>query len=293
MKNLLDVIIIGGSHAGLSAALVLGRSLRKTLVIDNNQPRNLPALESHSFYTRDGENPIELLRIAKEQLVKYNTVSVKEGRASSLIKKENLFEINVDEETFYSKRIILSTGVKDTLPGIKGLEKLWGTHLFHCPYCHGWEVKDSKIALIDLKKNFDFINMMLHWIPDLTLFTNGNVFSKSEKELIKKNEIKIIENKINEVRILNDEECEIIFDEGKEKFRGIFLKPDFIFNNELALQAGCKTGESGEVIVDDFQQTSVEGIFAAGDLTRTHFHQVAVAAASGLQAGICVNNSLL
>lgn len=89
------------------------------------------------------------------------------------------------------------------------------------------------------------------------------------------------------------EECEIIFEGQKERFRGILLKPDFVFNNELAVKAGCRTGESGEVLVDEFQQTSVEGIFAAGDLTRTHFHQVAVAAASGLQTGICVNSSLL
>jgi thioredoxin reductase len=293
MQNLFDVIIVGGSHAGLSAALILGRSLRKVLVVDNNKPRNLTVHESHSFYTRDGENPLVLLRIAKDQLAKYKNVSFKDGLASELKKAGENFEVNVNDQKFSARRIILATGVRDILPDIKGVEKLWGTHLFHCPYCHGWEVKDSKIALIDLNKNFDFINLILHWNPGLTLFTNGTIYKKSELGLIKSNNLKIIENKIEEVIITGKEECEIIFNEQREKFRGIFLKPDFTFNNELAVKAGCKTGESGEILVDEFQQTSVEGIYAAGDIARTHFHQVAVAAASGLQAGIGVNTSLL
>jgi thioredoxin reductase len=293
MQNLLDVIIVGGSHAGLSAALILGRSLRKVLVVDNNKPRNLTAYESHSFYTRDGENPLTLLKIAKDQSIKYQNVSFINGFASDLSKTGEHFEVKVKDQKFSARRIILSTGVKDILPDIKGLEKLWGTHLFHCPYCHGWEVKDSKIALIDLNKNFEFINLILHWNPTLTLFTNGTSYSANEVELIKRKDIKVIDKKIDEVKITGDEECEIIFNGQREKFRGIFLKPGFIFNNELAVKAGCKTGESGEVLTDELHQTSVEGIYAARDLIRTHFHQVAVAAASGLQAGICVNTSLL
>jgi len=291
MQNLFDVIIIGGSHAGLSAALVLGRSLRKVLVIDNNKPRNLTASESHSFYTRDGENPLVLLKIAKDQLAKYKNVNFISGFATGLKKVDGQFEVSVDDTAFSARRIVLTTGVKDILPDIKGIEKLWGTHLFHCPYCHGWEVKDSKIALIELKKNFDFIKLMLHWNPGLTLFTNGTTYKGPELKKMKN--LKVVDNKIDELVITGKEECEIMCEGQNERFRGIFLKPDFVFNNDLAVKAGCRTGESGEVLVDEYQQTSVEGIYAAGDLTRTHFHQVAVAAASGLQTGICVNSSLL
>jgi thioredoxin reductase len=288
-----DVVIIGGSHAGLSAALVLGRSLRKVLVIDNKEPRNLVAAESHSFYTRDGENPMALLEIARNQIAEYQTVSFMYGIASTVDKNKNHFEVLVDKEKISARKIILATGVKDNQPNIKGLKNLWGSHLFHCPYCHGWEVKNSKIALIiSDKNNFDFIKLISHWISDLTVFTNGIILNKNELEIIGRN-IKIITDKITETKIIDKENCEIIYGEKRENFRGIFIKTEITFNNELAVNAGCATGESGEVTIDEFQQTSVPGIYAAGDLTRSHFHQITVAAASGLKAAISVNASLL
>jgi thioredoxin reductase len=294
MKNIFDVIIIGGSQAGLSAALVLGRSLRKVLVIDGKKPRNLTAAESHSFHTRDGENPLVLLEIAKNQIAKYKTVSIIDGVASAINKSENHFEIQVDQEKIFTRKIILATGVKDNLPDIKGLRNLWGFHLFHCPYCHGWEVKDSKIALIiNNQNNSDFVKLISHWIPELTVFTNGIIFNENELKSIAINDIKIINNKIDEVKIIDKENCEIVYGGKRETFRGIFLKTEITFNNELAVTAGCSIGESGEVITDEYQQTSIEGIYAAGDLTLSHFHQITVAAASGLKAGISVNASLI
>jgi thioredoxin reductase len=290
MKKLYDVIIIGGSQAGLSAALVLGRSLRRVLIIDGQKPRNIAAAESHNFHTRDGENPLVFLEIAKHQIKKYKTVYFKDGIVSAINKTINHFEVQVDKENLFARKIILATGVKDNLPDIKGLKDIWGSHLFHCPYCHGWEVKDSKIALIiNNKNNTDFVKLISHWLPDLIVFTNGIILKETELG----NNKKIIKSNIDEVKIIDKENCEIIYGENRETFRGIFLKPEITFNNELAAAAGCAIGESGEVITDEYQQTSVEGFFAAGDLTVSHFHQRTVAAASGLKAGISVNSSLL
>jgi thioredoxin reductase len=294
MKNPFDVVIIGGSHAGLSAALVLGRSLRNVLVIDGNRPRNFAAERSHNLYTRDGENPLNLLQIAKSQIGLYKTVSFMSGIASALRKNENHFEIRVDKEIIYAGRIILATGVKDILPDVNGLADLWGTHIFNCPYCHGWELRNSRIALITAdKNNIDFVKLMSHWISDLTLFTRGFNFIEDETAEIKKRGVRIIIDEIAEVKKQGEGECKIIFAGKSEVFNGVFIKSEIAFNNELAVMAGCSTGEPGEVLTDQYLQTSVPGIYAAGDLIRPFFHQIGVAAASGLQAGISVNASLL
>ncbi|HUM72484.1 MAG TPA: NAD(P)/FAD-dependent oxidoreductase, partial [Chloroflexota bacterium] len=145
-----DVIIVGGSAAGLSAALVLGRFRRHVLICDHQKPRNAPAEAAHNFFTRDGTPPAELLRIGREQLRPYATVEHCLAEVVSITAVDNGFALQTsDGAVLQSRRVLLATGVRDELPAIPGLADYWGKGgVHHCPYCHGWEVRDQKIVII-------------------------------------------------------------------------------------------------------------------------------------------------
>src|SRR5687768_10260342 len=142
MNTAYEAAIIGGSSAGLAAALTLGRFGRRTIVLDNGSPRNKPTAHAHNFFTRDGVPPSELLRIAREQLVPYTSVELHNLTISSAEKTEGGFQLTADTgERIQAKKIIITTGVKDTMLPIPGIQELWGKLVIHCPYCDGWEVK--------------------------------------------------------------------------------------------------------------------------------------------------------
>lgn len=147
--SVFDVIIIGGSYAGLSAAMALGRSLRHVLVIDSGQPCNKQTPHSHNFITQDGQTPGQIVKIAKEQVLKYKTVKFQNGVVISAEKIEKGFEISTQSgEQFIARKLLFATGVQDQMPSIPGFAACWGISILHCPYCHGYEVKDNKIGLL-------------------------------------------------------------------------------------------------------------------------------------------------
>jgi len=144
-----DVIIIGGSYAGLSAAMTLGRSMRKVLIIDSGKPCNRQTPYSHNFITHDGETPAAIAQKAREQVLKYPTVQLVNDTALRASKNENGFEIITASEAAYNTtKIIFATGVLDIMPDIKGFAECWGISILHCPYCHGYEVKDKPLGII-------------------------------------------------------------------------------------------------------------------------------------------------
>jgi len=140
-----EVIIIGGSYSGLSAAMALGRSLRKTLVIDNGKPCNEQTPHSHNFLTQDGKSPKEIAENARKQVSEYETIHFHQGKAVDAKKSETVFEVTTEKgEKFRSKKLIIATGITDQIPNIKGFKESWGISLIHCPYCHGYEYKGKK-----------------------------------------------------------------------------------------------------------------------------------------------------
>lgn len=291
-----DVIIIGGSYAGLSAGMALGRSLRKVLIIDGGKPCNRQTPHSHNFITQDGQTPKYIAEAAKDQVLKYNTVSFLEDIVISGSKNESGFVVNTQSGTsFTASKLLFATGLNDQMPDIKGFAECWGISVLHCPYCHGYEVKHESIGLIvngDIA--FEFTRLISNWTKALTLFTNGkSTLNPEQTKKIKEHHIEIIETEIAEIEHHQGYVTNIVFKDGsKQKVTAIFAKIPFKQHSELPEQLGCEINEQGFIQVDDFQRTTVPGIYAAGDNT-TMARSVSVAVAGGTKSGSFINKELI
>jgi thioredoxin reductase len=294
-ENTFEVIIIGGSYAGLSAAMALGRSLRKVLIIDSGKPCNRQTPQSHNFITHDGEAPKEIADKAKEQVLKYDTVKFHHGIATEGIQKENNFEIRTEKgNTFIAKKMLFATGITD-IPGIKGFAECWGISVLHCPYCHGYEVKHENTGVIgngDI--GFEFVRLISNWTKQLTLFTSGkSTLTAEQSQKLKNHNIKIIETEIMELEQSSGNIQGIVFkDKTKFKVKALFARPDFKQHCSIPQNLGCEITEQGYIKVDDFQKTTVHGIYAAGD-NSSIFRAVSAAVASGNKAGALINKELI
>ena len=290
MKNY-DVVIVGGGSAGLSAALLLGRSRRRVLVSDTGKTRNAVAHESHGFFTRDGTAPAELVRIAREQLRPYETVELHSVGVKSAKAQSKGFEIKLDDETRIAcRKLLLATGVVDEMPEIEGFKELWGKCIFHCPYCHGWEVRDQPLALFG---GIELAELLKGWSDDLVLCTDGATLSEDETRLLSKNNIAIREERIVRVEGKNGQLENIVFANGETLARkAIFIRPKQHQHSVLAKQLGCEFTDFGTVKVDDFGQTSVPGVYAGGDMTHAMQH-ISFAVSRGALAAVGINRALL
>ena len=176
-----DVIVIGGSYAGLSSAMALGRSLRNVLIIDNGKSCNIQTPHSHNFLTQDGKTPKEISRLAKKEVEKYETVKFYSGLATSGVKTENGFEITTaTNDKFTTKKLIFATGIKDTIPDIIGFSECWGISIIHCPYCHGYEHRYQNTGIIaNGQKAFHLASMINNLSDKVNILTNGKADRKS------------------------------------------------------------------------------------------------------------------
>jgi len=295
-KEIFDVIIIGGSYAGLSAAMSLGRSLRKVLIIDNGTPCNEQSPHSHNFITQDGNSPQEISSKAKSQVLKYDTVKFVNGLARNGKMVNDLFEIDLQtHETFKAKKMLFATGLKDLFPDIEGFPECWGISILHCPYCHGYEIKHQKIGLLgNGDAGFELAKLISNWTENLTLFTNGKSKLTSEQtRKLEQHQIKIVENKISRFEHDKGYIQEIIFNDGsKENLTALFARIDFKQHCEIPREMGCELTEQGFIKVDDLQRTTIPGIYAAGD-NAYGLRAVSAAAASGNKAGAIINHDLI
>src|SRR5688572_21015675 len=168
--NHFDVIIIGGSYAGLAAGMALGRALRKVLIIDSGEPCNRQTPHSHNFLTHDGRPPGEIAKLARQQVQLYNTIRFLQGVAALGIKTEGGFEITQDSgEIFGAKKLIFATGIRDIMPDIDGFKSSWGISVLHCPYCHGYEVRNQRTGILGNGENgFELTKLISNWTKDLT-----------------------------------------------------------------------------------------------------------------------------
>jgi len=291
-----DVIIIGGSYAGLSAAMALGRSLRHVLVIDSGKPCNLQTPHSHNFLTHDGARPAEITEKAREQVLQYDTVQLINGTAVDGKKKGNGYTIALQSgEIFEAPKLLFATGVRDILPDIRGLSECWGISALHCPYCHGYEVRNTKMAILgngDL--GFELSRLINNWTKDLTLLTNGaSTLTSEQTKKLNEHHIRIIEK---EIACLNHHKGyieNIVFQDGStETVEALFARGGFKQHCEIPVDLGCALTEQGYIKVDDFMKTSIQGIYAAGDNT-SMFRSVSAAIAAGNKAGALINKELI
>jgi thioredoxin reductase len=291
-----DVTIVGAGSAGLSAALALSRARRKVLVLNGGAPRNAPADVSHNFFTRDGTPPAELVKIGLEQLEPYGT-EIQSRNAESIMKIKDVFELTLDNrQRVGSRRIILATGVVDILPDIPGFRELWGKNIHHCPYCHGWEVRDRPLAVYAKgKMGYQFAIMIRHWSKDLVVCSNGDAeFSDEQRLHLKQLNLKLIETPIDKLETSDQGLKAIVFRDGTAlKREHIFMRPPHQQRSPLAAQLGCTMSEDGFYVkVNSNGETSVPGVYAAGDMTG-QMQAVAQAAASGTMVGAMLNHALV
>lgn len=295
-KTNFEVIIIGGSYAGLSSAMSLGRSLRNVLIIDNGFPCNRQTPHSHNFLTQDGKTPKEISAIAKQEVEKYETVKFYKGLATSATKTKNGFEITTETNDKYTaKKLIFATGIKDILPEIKGFSECWGITIIHCPYCHGYEYRKQNTAIIgDGSKAFHLASMVNNLTNKVTLLTNGKAdFSTEQIEKLSKHNIKIVESEISEIENKNGQIENVIFkDDSKLSFDVAYGVIPFLQQSEIPVSLGCELTEHGYIKINPFQGTNIDGVFACGDNSNM-MRSVANAVNSGNITGAVVNGGLI
>lgn len=295
-KQLFDVIIIGGSYAGLSAALSLGRSLRNVLVIDNGNPCNRQTPHSHNFLTNDGINPFTIREKAKEEVLKYPSVHFMADTVIDIEPGKTSFNvITKDSGTLRCKKIIFATGVIDTIPNIEGFSDCWGKSILHCPYCHGYEVKNKKLGVLgNGDMGFELAKTICHWGSNLTLFTNGtSTLSPEEVQLLNKNGIMVMENEIEAIIHEDGYIKSLKFsDTDDEYIDALFTQLPFIQQSDIPEKLEIECTEHGFIKVDKSMETSIKGIYAAGDCL-TLFRSVANAVAAGNKVGAMINKKFI
>lgn len=295
-KTNFDVIIIGGSYAGLSAAMSLGRSLREVLIVDSGLPCNRYTPHSHNFITHDGAVPGDIAAKAKSQVLEYRTVAYHQDFALSGQKIKTGYQINTRSgKTFQAKKLIFATGVRDIFPDIKGFEESWGKSLIHCPYCHGYEVKGQKTAILANGERAIHVGGFVdNLTKDLTVITRGKAdFSEEQWKSLERNRIRVIERDVVEVMHYNGQIKAVLFDDGThENYDAAYAAIPFEQHCDIPVSLGCELTQAGHLKVDQFHQTNVGGIFAAGDCT-SMFRSVANAVSTGNIAGAMVNHQLV
>lgn len=297
MKNetLFDVIIIGGSYSGLASAMALGRALRNVLLIDSEKPCNEQTPHSHNFLTQDGNTPKQIATTAKQQVLKYNTIKFQKGIAVSATKEDFGFAVKTNsDEIFKAKKLIFATGLKDIFPKIEGFESCWGISILHCPFCHGYEVRNEETGIFaNGEMGFEYARLISNWTSKLTIFTNGkSTFTKEQTEKLSSKNIQIIEKEILKVNHSNGKVESIEFSDNlKAKVKAIYARPEFEQHCKIPIDLGCEINEQGLLKVDTFQKTTVKNIYACGD--NSAMRSLAVAVSTGTMTGVVANKDLI
>lgn len=295
-ENKFDVIIVGGSYSGLAAAMALGRALKNVLVIDDGKPCNRQTPHSHNFLTNDGKTPAEIAALANAQVSRYETIKFFKGFAKSGMKTDMGFEIQVSTgEIFVAEKLIFATGIKDVLPDIDGLSACWGISALHCPYCHGYEVRNEKTGILgNGDAGFDFARLISNWTKDLTLYSNGRAtFTSEQISKLEKHQINVIEKKIERFEHNHGHIEHIVFTDGsKSSIKAIYASSPFVQHCKIPELLGCALTEEGYIKIDHFQETTIKGVYAIGD-NAAKMRTVANAVATGTTAGITVSKKLI
>ena len=294
-----DVLIVGGGAAGLSAALVLSRARRSVVVIDAGQPRNAPAAHMHGFLGSDGLPPADLLAAGRREILGYGAKLVP-GTATAIAPVETgegvpRFEVTLDDGTaIAARRILVSTGLRDDVPDIPGLKERWGRDVLHCPYCHGFEVRDQPLGVIGgTTEAVLHAQIIRQWSEDVIYFSNGIAVDDVDRERFQVRNIAIVDGQIAHLVIEDDHLTGVGLVSGDVVPRAaVFVRPRFIPNADLLAGLGCASDTNGWTTTDQTGRTSVPGLWAAGNAVNPRA-QVITAAGEGSAAAIAINNDLV
>lgn len=292
-----DVVVVGGGAAGLSAALVLGRARRRVVVVDAGEPRNAPASHLHGFLSRDGMDPAALLAAGRGEVAGYGG-DFHAGRAIGIRRTEGMhFAVDLaDGGQLHARAVVVATGLRDEVPEIPGLRQQWGRDVHLCPYCHGYEVRDSALGVIggeDRELSVRQALLIPQWSDDVVFFPHRIDLEDHERELLDARGVRIVDGEVT--RIVSDENgvrgVELV--EGSVVDRtALFVAPRFVPSDDLLTALGCELDDQGWVATDRTGLTSIDGVWASGNVA-DHTAQLINAAAAGSAAAIALNNTYL
>jgi thioredoxin reductase len=291
-----DVLIVGGGPAGLSAALVLGRCRRRALLCDEGHQRNLRSPAIHGLLGREGRSPASFLDEGRQDLIRYNSISVRGTRVTDIMPIGGAFEFTCADGTAgNASKILLATGLTDELPQLAGIAPLYGASVHHCIYCDGFEYVGKPVAAFGKgDKGADLGIMMKHWIQDIVVCSDGTEVSAKAARKLEYHNIPLRSEPIESLEGTNGQLTKIVFKNGPDLPRtGLFFSTGCHQASDLSERLGCQRNAKGGVVTDaDTEETSVPGVYVAGDVSRDVL-LVAVAIAEGAQAAVAINKALL
>jgi len=299
MDDVWDCIVVGGGAAGLSAALVLGRARQHTLVIDAGEPSNAVSHGIGGLLGHDGRPPAELYASGREELGAYPTVEIRAGSVVAGRRKDSGLVLElVDGSSVRARRVVLATGMDYRYPAVPGIETRWGRSVFHCPFCHGWEVRDRALGVLDRGAMGVHRALLLRvWSEDVTLFSNGPAeLDDAEAALLAAAGVTVDELRVAELRGPGHEMETVAFDDGTERACGGLLVPVTMHQRStLAQQLGARSAAPGPVAadaidVDAMFQTSAAGVSAVGDVSSQMPSAASAIAAGSMAAAMIVRD---
>jgi thioredoxin reductase len=295
MNKQYDVAVIGGGAAGLSAALVLARARRQVLVVDAGQPRNAPAAHLHGYLTRDGFPPGDLLARGRDEVRGYGGTIVDDS-VTDLVADEHtaLRVVLAGGARISARRVLITTGLRDELPDIPGLAARWARDVLHCPYCHGYEVRDRRLGVIGGSPGaVRYAQIVRQWTDDLAYFTPPDTLTSVERFELVARGVGIVEGDISRLVVEDDQLRAIEMSDGSVVARdALFVPPRLRPNNRLLLGLGCDVDDDGWVDADVTGRTSVPGVWVAGNVADPRA-QVITAAGAGSAVAIAINADLV
>jgi thioredoxin reductase len=287
-----DVAIVGGGAAGLSAALVLGRARRRVVVIDAGSPRNAPAEHMHGFLSRDGLPPSQLISIARDEVRRYG-VKILDDR---VVDVDSGFGLRLATgRTIEARHVLLANGAIDELPDVAGAHERWGRDFLHCPYCHGWEVRNQPLGVLATGPgSVAHAHLLRQWTDDVILFTHTHAVTDDERATLDLRGIGIVDGPVQRLVVDDDRLRAVQLTDGRAVPRAaLFIRPALRAHPDgPAAALGCELDGGGLVASNSDGRTSVPGVWVAGNAANPRA-QVITAAGEGSAVAIAINTDLV
>lgn len=291
-----DAVVVGGGAAGLAAATMLGRSRRRVAVVDGGEPRNATAGHLHGFLSRDDMSPVEFLAAGRDEVARYGGRVIKDvalgvtpGAHGFLVRLANRSELA-------ARCVLVTTGLRDELPDVPGVRERWGQDVVHCPYCHGYEVRDTPIGVLggDVRPyTLLQASLVRQWSADVVFFPNRIVLTEEERELLAARGVRVVDGEVARLVVRENQLYGLELTDGQVIPRAtVFVGPRSVPRDELLIGLGCQVKENGWVAVDPMGQTSVPGVWAAGNVVDERALLI-TAAATGTFTAVAMNHTLI
>ncbi|MER7181959.1 NAD(P)/FAD-dependent oxidoreductase [Streptomyces hyaluromycini] len=301
MTDTYEVVVVGGGAAGLSAALVLGRARRRTLVVDAGEPRNAPSAHMQGFLSRDGMPPAEFLAVGRQEIARYGVELVRDRAVGATKDDADGFAVALaGGRTVRARHLVVATGLKDELPPVPGVAERFGRDVLHCPYCHGWEVRDRAFGVLaTTPMSVHQALMVTQWSKDVTLFLHQveeTELTDDDLRRLAAAGVRVVPGEVAGLRIEDDRLTGVRLAEGSVHDReALFVAPRPVPQNDLFLGLGAEMAETpfgSYPVIDERGETTVPGLWAAGNASG-FAEQVVNAASRGYRAGAAINGELL